>query len=94
MAVDFSAIDLLKMDDAVLPSLPSKFSYKFKEFPVFGSFSSICCEISEKGHSPHIPAVFCLVVFCLVHYLAHIRSSNLLVSSKYLWRYMNKDIIS
>lgn len=59
--------------------------YKLKEIPIFGSPSSECCEISEKGPRPYIPAAFPKEVFRLIYDIANpgFRNRNWLTSSKY-----------
>ncbi|CAD7085746.1 unnamed protein product [Hermetia illucens] len=95
-SLDFSAIAKAQVDDAALQSLKSNPKYKFRELPIFGSSLSLCCEDSEKGPRPYIPATFRKEVFHAVHDLAHpgIRTTNRLVTGKYFWPSMNKDINS
>ncbi|CAD7083758.1 unnamed protein product [Hermetia illucens] len=95
-SLDFSAIAKAQVDDAALQSLKSNPKYKFRELPIFGSNLSLCCEDSEKGPRPYIPATFRKEVFHAVHDLAHpgIRTTNRLVTGKYFWPSMNKDINS
>lgn len=61
---------LFRRDDAVLQNLKLDSKSTFNELPIFGLFSSICCEISEKGpifrHSDNEPAS-CQQIFLAAH---------------------------
>lgn len=70
-ALNFSAIAAAQKDDAVVQSLKSESKYTFKKFPIFGSLSSICCELSEKEPRQCIPATFRMVAFRSVHDFGH-----------------------
>lgn len=57
-AVNFSSIFATQKDDELLQSLEPDNKYVFKEFLIFGTPSSICCKIFEKGPRAYITAVF------------------------------------
>lgn len=51
-------IAVAKKDYTVLQRMQSDPKYKFQEFPIFDSPSSIYCEIFEKVLRPYIPVAF------------------------------------
>lgn len=87
--VNNTAIAKAQKDNAELRSLTIN-----SIFPIFGSNSYLFCETSDKGPRPFIPADFHKEVFYAVIDLAHPGTTKRLVTGKYFWPSMNRDVNS
>ena len=54
----------------------------------------VCCKVSTKTNRPYLPKLLRRTVFEIIHNLSHpsIRVTRKLVTAKYFWPGMNKDI--
>ena len=74
--------------------MQSNTNLKFEKLPVFGTDKEIYCDISTGKPRPYVTKSFRKVIFSSIHNLCHpgARATAHLVSKKFVWPSMNKDV--
>ena len=91
--LDYIAIAQAQKDDPDLSKLTST-SLQLQALPLLFSTGTILCDTTTKSPHPYIPATFRHLVFDQLHSLSHpgIRESQQLITERYVWPGMNRDI--
>lgn len=95
--VDYDYLALQQTTDTELQQIlrnPTSSSLQLRQLNFPGSQSPIYCDISNATARPFVPQTLRHHIFAQFHNLAHpgIRATNKLISSKFVWPAMNKDI--
>ena len=93
--VDFTALATAQQADPELQRLmdsPGALKFQSQAFP--GSAIPVVCDTSTGSPRPYVPVAFRKAVFSSLHSLSHpgIRATRRLVSTRYLWPSLNKDV--
>ncbi|XP_065052942.1 uncharacterized protein LOC135682132 [Rhopilema esculentum] len=89
----FAVLAKAQQDDPELPRLRSS-SLQLKEFPLPFSAGTIPCDTTTTQPRPYVPLPYRRLIFETLHCFAHpgISATRHLVSQRYVWPGMNKDI--
>lgn len=95
-ALDFQEVAQAQIDDAELQQLKktSDSQLTFKNVILLNSNKAICCEMSTNTARVYLPIKFRSKAFTMLHNLSHpgIRTTRRLVTEKFFWPGMNRDI--
>ena len=94
-AIDFEQIALAQRDDPELSKLrTSTNSLDLRDISLPGSANLLTCDTSTGTLRPVVPAQFRRSVFDHLHSLSHpgIRATQHLVTARYVWPGINKDV--
>ena len=102
-SVDTQKIDLKTIIDAqqsdeelkkLLSSSEANNSFNLKNIVVPIENKPVCCEVSTSKNRPYLPKTLRSTIFSIIHNLSHpsIRVTRKLITAKYFWPGMNKDI--
>ena len=91
--LDFAVLAKAQQGDPELPRLQSS-SLQLKEFPLPFSAGTILCDTTTTQPRPYVPLPYRRLIFETLHCFAHpgISATRHLVSQRYVWPGMNKDI--
>ena len=92
--LDYAAIASEQADDPELHQLLQNPALKMEKVKVPGSEISLYADVSTSNARPYLPQRFRLPTFNQLHGLSHpgIRASQHMMTSKFLWPGMNKDV--
>ncbi|GFY66318.1 transposon Ty3-I Gag-Pol polyprotein [Trichonephila inaurata madagascariensis] len=93
--IDYAAMATALDSNQELTSL-SNYNLKFDKLPVIGSEYMITCEVSTGQYRPYVPAAFRREIFERYLRKSHpgIRSSVKLMSKKFFWPNLRRDVSS
>ena len=95
-SIDFAKLALAQHNDADLQALRSSpsCSLKWTEVTLSASECPLICDLSTGIPRPYLPEGYRCTVFKLLHNQSHpgIRATRRLLSSKYVWQNMNRDV--
>ena len=100
LALEQSPIDLdafasaQEQDEELLKLSTSPTSLKLAQVPLSHSGRTLLCDISQGRPRPLVPLAMRRAIFDKLHSLSHpgIKASRLLISERYVWRKMKRDI--
>ena len=93
--IDFTAMAVVQQTDPeVLEVLRSSLALNLTPIPLSNGDTSLICDTSTAEPHPFIPASFRQAVFDSLHSLSHpeIRASQKLITSRFVWPGINKDV--
>lgn len=92
--VDLTDLADAQIEDDELQQLRQSSTVQFKEVPLPTSEGTITCDVSTGSSRPFVPTKFRRDVFKALHFLSHpgIRASQKLVSQRFFWPSINKDV--
>lgn len=92
--IDYSQLSKDQENDEELKMLLTKKHLKFKKLKLPHSSEEIICEISTDTARPYLPNQFRKAAYKALHEISHpgIRNTRKLLTSKFFWPSMNKDV--
>ena len=92
--IDFEQIAIAQRDDPELSELKTSSSLALRDISLPGSANLLTCDTSTGTLRPVVPAQFRRSVFDHLHSLSHpgIRATQHLVTARYVWPGINKDV--
>ena len=92
--INLSAIATAQLSDPDLEPLRNASSLQLQQLPLPDGAGYIWCDVSLDQPRPLVPLTFQRTVFNALHNLSHpgIRASVRLVTSRFVWRNVNKDV--
>lgn len=97
-AIDFAELARAQETDEQLAKLllGTNANLRFKRVTLPGSENSVVCETTTDRARPYLPSHYRRVAFDAVHSLSHpgIRTTKKLMSDRYFWEGLNKDVSS
>ncbi|GBP65992.1 Transposon Tf2-8 polyprotein [Eumeta japonica] len=94
--INFEELSAAQSDDATLTHLlqDTDSSAKLKRIFLPSGQTSIVCDLTSKNARPYLPEKFRKLTFDYIHNMSHpgIRTSRKLMSERYFWPNMNRDV--
>lgn len=95
--IDYDEFQRHQKDDPELQQIlqnPNSTSLSLKECTFADTSTMLFCDCSQSHIRPFVPLSFRQLIFKKIHNLSHpgIRATNKLISSRFVWPSMNKDI--
>ena len=96
LPTDYIALAEAQKTDTTLQQLIEKGERKFRRITIPGLDVEITCEIGTSSPRPYLPEKFRKTIFTHLHELCHpgARASKKLITTRYFWPEMNRDITS
>lgn len=96
-SIDYDAFHKQQLDDLELLNLlknPSSTSLNLKQCAFSKSSTLVYCDVNQTKVRPFVPLNFRRHIFTKFHCLSHsgIKSTSRLITSRFVWPSMNKDI--
>lgn len=92
--IDYSALANDQIDDPSVQAFRNNNHFEVQDIRIIGSDKTLLCDVSTARSRPIVPKKWRNKIFQTFHCLAHsgIRGSRKLISDRFLWKNMQKDI--